>query len=120
MRPIIEQMTKSGGAVLLDSAAPATGAAKGNGHAANSSGKKHATSAGAAVPATAEIRQGLAFTPAGALYVTDTVPAASAVKHQGFAIRADGALHVNSGAPGSISFAGVSVDSTGRLYESGV
>ena len=118
MRPLIEQMLKSGKAISLNSAAPTQG--KHLGIAKDASGKTHATDAGSAVPAGTTLHQGLAFSQSGQLYVTTTAPAANVLLHQGFAIRKDGALHVNSGTPGGVAFAGLSIDILGALYETGV
>jgi hypothetical protein len=119
MRPLIEQMLKTGKAVSLNSAAPSQG--KHLGIAKDSSGKAHATDLGASlVPAGTTLHQGLAISQSGQLYVTTQAPAANVQLHQGFAIRKDGALHVNNGTPGGVAFAGLSIDSLGALYESGV
>ena len=118
MRTLVDQLTKSGGAVLLNSAAPSATASRRNGIAYDSTGKYHGTSA--APTSTSTITGGIAISLAGALHVSDSAPAASAIKRQGIAVALTGAVHVNSGTPGAVSFSGVSVDSTGRLYESGV
>jgi hypothetical protein len=121
MRALLERLTKSGGAVTVVTTTPAAGAQKFNGWAVNGAGVPHVTSGGAAVPATREMYQGIAFTPAGAMYMTDTAPAANATQHQGFSIRLDGALHVNSGSvPATNTSIANAAVASGRLHESGL
>lgn len=121
MRPLIEQALKSAGVLSVNTATPAATASRINGWAYDSTGKPYVTSAGAAVPATAVMSQGIAFTPLGAMYMTDTAPAASALTHQGFSIRSDGALHVNSAAvPALNTRIGAAAVASGRLHESGL
>ncbi len=121
MRPLIEQVPKSALAVTVVTTTPAAGALKVNGWARNASGVPHVTDAGGAVPATREMYQGIAFTPAGAMYMTDSAPEASATYKDGFHIRLDGALHVNSGAvPATNTIVAGAAVASGRMHETGL
>ena len=118
MRAFIETALKTGlGALRTTTVAPPVNALKINGWAQSALGLQCIVAqAGTLVPTTAERRGGLAFTPAGALYTTDTAIAASAKEVGGFRIRDDGALHVNTGVtPSGDWIAGVRV-LTGRLF----
>lgn len=113
--PGLRCSTSAGRMVLQAGAAPA-GARKRHGWARTEAGAGYYTELGAsAVPATALRFRGIAFTPDGSMYTTNTAPAASAILRDGFAIRLDGALHVNTGALTGKGKGGVNRDN-GRVF----
>lgn len=57
----------------------------------------------AAVPSTAVVRGGIAYTPDGAMYTTTATPSATAQRFRGMVIRADGAMHIDKTVSGTIS-----------------
>ena len=118
MRPFLDSAKISGGAVIVTTGVPGATHGKQCGHARDASNAVCVTTA-TPVPATAIKIQGLAFTPAGAMYVTNVVPGATSYNHQGFAIRNDGALHVTNGTPGTVSVGGFSI-SNYRVFVSGL
>lgn len=67
------------------------------------------------VPRSKIMRNGVAFTVEGAMYVTDSVPQKNDNWQQGIAIRNDGAVRVNSASAGIANTAGFSVIN-GRLH----
>ena len=106
----------SQGTFVTTTAAPSAGAVKVNGLAQDGSGKQHIIAQGApAVPSSREMYQGLAFSPAGALYTTNTAVGTGATYIGGMAIRSDGALHVNTGTPAGDWSGGLRVQ-TGRVF----
>ena len=118
MRPLFDRVVIVTAAVACTTGVPAATALKVNGWARDSTGKVHMTTA-TPVPATAVLYQGLAFTPSGAMYVSNVAVGATSFNHQGFAIRNDGALHVSNGTPGAISVAGLSIVNN-RVYVTGL
>lgn len=82
-------------------------------------GYSYVEDAGSAAPPTKRMFQGLAFTPDGALYITDSAPGAGVTK-AGMVIRSDGALHVDSVNAGSLIPQGSGIARTGgRLCVAG-
>lgn len=95
------------GALAITTAAVATTSVRSRGLSTTAKRLIHIVALGAsAVPSTRVLNYGLAFSPKGALYTTDTAPASTAIRANGLAIRADGALHVNSGTPAGKLHAG--------------
>jgi hypothetical protein len=81
------------------------------GWALDATGSGYCQEVGAgAVPASARRVRGIAFTDDGAMYTTNTAPAATALRVDGFAVRADGALHINTGAVAGLAKAGANRD----------
>jgi hypothetical protein len=60
------------------------------------------TDSSATVPATAVLRNGIAYTPDGAMYTTTQVPTASSTVRFGHVTRADGAMHIDTTVSGTI------------------
>lgn len=86
------------------------------GWARNAAGAGYNEELGAsAVPAGSRRTRGIAFTADGAMYTTNTAPAATAVSVDGFSIRADGALHINTGAVSGITKDGANRNA-GRVF----
>ena len=87
-----------------------------HGWAVNGSGAGYNEEVGAgAVGAGALFYRGIAFTTDGAIYTTNTAPAATAIKVDGLAIRLDGALHINTGAVSGSQGSGGAVRLDGRV-----
>lgn len=87
-----------------------------HGWAVDGTGAGYSVEQGATpVPAGALRYRGMAFTADGALYTTNTAPAATAIRVDGFAIRADGAVHVNTGAASGQGKKGANRDN-GRVF----
>lgn len=58
--------------------------------------------ASGAVPSSAILRNGIAYSPDGGIYATTATPTASATTRFGCVIRADGALHIDTVVSGTI------------------
>lgn len=82
----------------------ATGATdiKRNGWLGKADGTMYNLDSPGAVPLTAVVRGGMAFTPDGVLYTTTATPDATTVKYSGMSTRPDGAMHINKTASGPV------------------
>lgn len=118
MRPLFERCSILSAAIVCTTGVPAVTVYKQNGWARDAANKVYVTTA-TPVPATAIMHQGLAFSPAGQLYVTNSAVGLTGITVQGFAIRSDGALYVNSAAATTTNMAGVGLVG-GRLHETGL
>lgn len=49
-----------------------------------------------AVPSTAILHAGVAYSPDGGMYTTTAVPTATSVRAKGYVVRADGAMHIDT------------------------
>lgn len=56
-----------------------------------------------AVPTSAILHNGVAFSPDGGMYTTTATPSATAVRARGYVVRNDGAMHIDTVKSGSIS-----------------
>lgn len=73
------------------------------GWAGTKDGQMYKIDAAGAVPSTAVIRRGVAFSPDGGMYTTTATPTATATTKFGRVIRADGAMHIDTVASGTIT-----------------